>query len=136
MADTSSVITLEYRGRVAVVTINNEKKLNALNQSQYYAIAQKLREIATHDEVYVTVLLAKGRFFSACALKFLRPLNTYSHTRMLTGSTFQRRRRLHIQGGACRRDRPQEVLAAVLRRLQPQHHRGVLHPPQDPRRRP
>lgn len=65
MAD--SVISLEYNGRVAVVTINNEKKLNALTQQQYYEIAQKLREIATHDEVYVTVLLAKGRFFSAYA---------------------------------------------------------------------
>lgn len=62
-----SVITVEYKGRVAVVTIDNQKKLNALNQHQYYAISQKLREIATHDEVYVTVLLAKGRFFSAYA---------------------------------------------------------------------
>lgn len=62
---TDSVTTLEYKGRVAVLTIANEKKLNALNQQQYYDIAQKLREIATHDEVYITVLLAKGRFFSA-----------------------------------------------------------------------
>lgn len=59
------MITLEYKGRVAVITIENEKKLNALNQQQYYDISKKLREIATHDEVYVTVLLAKGRFFSA-----------------------------------------------------------------------
>lgn len=65
MAD--SVISLEYKGRVAVITIDNEKKLNALNQQQYYDIGQKLREVATHDEVYVTVLLAKGRFFSAYA---------------------------------------------------------------------
>lgn len=60
-----SVITLEYKGRVAVITIDNQKKLNALSQFQYYDIAQKLREIETHDEVYVTVLLARGRFFSA-----------------------------------------------------------------------
>lgn len=65
MAD--SVITVEYNGRVAVLTIRNEAKLNALTQQQYYDIAQKLREIATHDEVFVTVLLAKGRFFSAYA---------------------------------------------------------------------
>lgn len=65
MAD--SVVSLEYKDRVAVITIDNEKKLNALNQQQYYDIAQKLREVATHDEVYVTVLLAKGRFFSAYA---------------------------------------------------------------------
>ena len=60
-----SVIELEYRGRVALLTISNEKKLNALSQPQYYDLAQKLREIATHDEVYITVILAKGRFFSA-----------------------------------------------------------------------
>lgn len=65
MAD--SVISVEYKGRIATITISNEKKLNALNQQQYYDIAKALREIATHDEVYITVLLAKGRFFSAYA---------------------------------------------------------------------
>jgi Delta3-Delta2-enoyl-CoA isomerase len=66
MASTeSSVVTVEYRGRVAALTIENEKKLNALSQMQYYDLAQKLREIATHDEVFVTVLTAKGRYFSA-----------------------------------------------------------------------
>ncbi|KUI64549.1 3,2-trans-enoyl-CoA isomerase [Cytospora mali] len=65
MAD--SVITLEYNGRVATITIDNRKKLNALSLAQYYDLAQKLREVATHDEVYITVLLAKGRFFSAGA---------------------------------------------------------------------
>ncbi|ROW12374.1 hypothetical protein VMCG_00099 [Cytospora schulzeri] len=65
MAD--SVIKLEYKGRIAIITIDNEKKLNALSQPQYYDLAQKVREVATHDEVYITVLLAKGRFFSAGA---------------------------------------------------------------------
>jgi peroxisomal 3,2-trans-enoyl-CoA isomerase len=60
-----SVITVEYLGRVAVLTIDNQKKLNAMSQMQYYDLSQKLREIATHDEVFVTVLLAKGRYFSA-----------------------------------------------------------------------
>lgn len=64
MAD-PSVIDLEYRGRVAVITINNAKKLNALTQMQYYDLATKLREVATHDEVYITLLTAKGRYFSA-----------------------------------------------------------------------
>lgn len=61
------VVTVEYKGRVAVITIRNEAKLNALSQYDYYEISKKLREIATHDEVFVTVLLAKGRFFSAYA---------------------------------------------------------------------
>ena len=60
-----SVIDLEYRGRVAVITINNAKKLNALTQMQYYDLACKLREVATHDEVYITLLTGKGRYFSA-----------------------------------------------------------------------
>lgn len=61
----SDVISLEYHGRNAVITIDNSKKLNALSQANYYDLAQKLREIATHDEVFVTVILAKGRYFSA-----------------------------------------------------------------------
>jgi Delta3-Delta2-enoyl-CoA isomerase len=60
-----NVIGVEYRGRVAIITISNEKKLNALSQMQYYALAQALREVATHDEVYITLLIGKGRFFSA-----------------------------------------------------------------------
>ncbi|KAJ4264901.1 dodecenoyl-CoA isomerase [Fusarium torreyae] len=62
-----STLNLEYRGRVAVITISNERKLNAFNLEQYYDLAQKLREIATHDEVFTTVILAKGRYFSAGA---------------------------------------------------------------------
>lgn len=61
----ASPIKLEYRGRLAIITIDNPKKLNALDQSGYYEIAQALREIATHDEVYITLLIGKGRFFSA-----------------------------------------------------------------------
>jgi peroxisomal 3,2-trans-enoyl-CoA isomerase len=60
-----SVIQVEYRGRVAIVTINNPKKLGALDQNGYYDLAQALREIATHDEVYITLVIGTGRFFSA-----------------------------------------------------------------------
>lgn len=62
---TDKVISLDYRGRVAVITIDNDKKLNALSQFQYYDLAQKMREIATHDEVFITVIMGKGRYFSA-----------------------------------------------------------------------
>lgn len=62
---TESVIRLEYRGRFAILIIDKPKKLNALSRTQYYELAQKLREVSAHDEVFVTVLLAKGRFFSA-----------------------------------------------------------------------
>ncbi|KLU81498.1 Delta(3,5)-Delta(2,4)-dienoyl-CoA isomerase [Magnaporthiopsis poae ATCC 64411] len=62
-----SVISVEYRGRLAIITIDNEKKLNALDQRGYYDLSQRLREVATHDEVYITLLTAKGRYFSAGA---------------------------------------------------------------------
>lgn len=62
---TDHVISVEYRGRVAVITIDNDKKLNALSQINYYDLAQKMREIATHDEVFITVITGKGRYFSA-----------------------------------------------------------------------
>ncbi|TQW00450.1 hypothetical protein V2A60_001528 [Cordyceps javanica] len=61
------VISVEYRGRVALITIDNQSKLNALTQQYYFQIAQTLREIEKHDEVFVTVIMGKGRFFSAGA---------------------------------------------------------------------
>ncbi|KAL2016741.1 hypothetical protein VTK56DRAFT_3130 [Thermocarpiscus australiensis] len=62
-----SVISLEYRGRLAIITIDNAKKLNALNQLQYYDLAQKMREVAARDDVYITLIIGKGRYFSAGA---------------------------------------------------------------------
>lgn len=64
---TDSTVTVSYRGRIAVITIDNQRKLNAMTQDQYYLIAKYLREIATHDEVFITVLTGKGTFFSAGA---------------------------------------------------------------------
>jgi len=64
MAD---VVTLEYKGRIAVITLNNPSKLNAMSQDNYYTLSKHLREIATHDEVFITVLTGKGNFFSAGA---------------------------------------------------------------------
>lgn len=65
--DSSKLVTLEYRGRLAIITLDNDKKLNALTQPLYYRISQLLREIATKDEVDITLLRAKGRYFSAGA---------------------------------------------------------------------
>lgn len=54
-------VTLEYKGRIAIITIDNEKKLNALTQDGYYLIAKFMREVATRDEVFITVLTGKGK---------------------------------------------------------------------------
>jgi len=60
-------IKIDYQGRVAVITINRPEKLNALPKDGFYRLSQCLREVDTHDEVSITVLIGKGRFFSACA---------------------------------------------------------------------
>ncbi|KAK4443961.1 3,2-trans-enoyl-CoA isomerase [Podospora aff. communis PSN243] len=62
-----AIIELEYRGRLAIITINNPSKLNALGMQQYYELSQCLREIATRPEVYITLIIGKGRYFSAGA---------------------------------------------------------------------
>ncbi|KAL9094089.1 MAG: hypothetical protein Q9165_003504 [Trypethelium subeluteriae] len=63
----TDVIKLEIRGKIAIITIDNEKKLNALNQDGYYALATAMHTVAAREDVYITVLTGKGRFFSAGA---------------------------------------------------------------------
>jgi peroxisomal 3,2-trans-enoyl-CoA isomerase len=60
-----SGIDIEYRGKVAIITLNQPKKLNALNGDQYYRLATAMHEVAARDDIYITVLTGKGRFFSA-----------------------------------------------------------------------
>ncbi|KAI9786944.1 MAG: hypothetical protein M1839_005175 [Geoglossum umbratile] len=68
MAETSGEpITLELQGKFAIITLNIERKLNALSPDLYYTLGKLLREAATKDEVIVTVLIGKGRYFSAGA---------------------------------------------------------------------
>jgi hypothetical protein len=62
-------IKVEYLGRTAVITLNRPEKLNALPKDGFYNLSQRLREIDTHAEVTTTVLIGKGRFFSACVSK-------------------------------------------------------------------
>lgn len=61
----SSTIKVSYTGRIATITIDNDKRLNAMTLEAYYVLSQALREVATHDEVYITILTGKGRYFSA-----------------------------------------------------------------------
>jgi len=58
-------ITLEKRGKVAIITLNREKKLNALGSDHYFRLATLLQEVAEMPDIYITVLTGKGRFFSA-----------------------------------------------------------------------
>ena len=58
-------ISLTTRGKIAIITLNVEKKLNALNQELYYRLSCLMREVAARDDIYITVLTGKGRYFSA-----------------------------------------------------------------------
>ncbi|KAI1431025.1 ClpP/crotonase-like domain-containing protein [Xylaria sp. CBS 124048] len=60
-------VKVSFSGRIATITIDNDKKLNALDLDGYYAIANALREIALRDDIYITILTGKGRYFSAGA---------------------------------------------------------------------
>jgi len=63
----SDAITLTTRGKVAIICFNLEKKLNALTQDLYYRLSCLMREVAARDDIYITVLTGKGRYFSAGA---------------------------------------------------------------------
>jgi len=63
----ADTVLFEKRGSVAIITLNNAKKLNALSQDAYFRISCLLREIATMDDITITVLTGSGRFFSAGA---------------------------------------------------------------------
>jgi Delta3-Delta2-enoyl-CoA isomerase len=64
MADPNS-IAVTYQGRIAIVTLNQPDKLNALSIDLYQLLADRLREVEQRDDVYITVLTGTGRFFSA-----------------------------------------------------------------------
>lgn len=63
----SEVVTLTKKGRIAIITLNQPKKLNAMNQDAYYRLSCLLQDVAKMDEVSITVLTGTGRFFSAGA---------------------------------------------------------------------
>ncbi len=65
MTSIENLITLSTNGKIAIITINLEKKLNALTQDLYYRLSTLMREVAARDDIYITVLTGKGRFFSA-----------------------------------------------------------------------
>ncbi|PGH17252.1 hypothetical protein AJ80_04894 [Polytolypa hystricis UAMH7299] len=67
MSAVGNEVTVAYKGRVAIITFNRPKKLNALGADHYYELGQKMREVAARDDIYITVLTGTGRFFSAGA---------------------------------------------------------------------
>ena len=78
MTSASDEITLETQGKIAIITLNLPKKLNALTQDLYYRLSCLMREIAARDDIYITVLTGKGRYFSASVLHLHTHLKTAS----------------------------------------------------------
>ncbi|KAL8802211.1 MAG: hypothetical protein Q9223_007807 [Gallowayella weberi] len=60
-------VTLTIDGKIAIITLNLPEKLNALTQDLYYHVSCLLREIAAREDIYITILTGKGRYFSAGA---------------------------------------------------------------------
>lgn len=61
----SKAVSVEYKGRVAIITLNKPEKLNAMTQADYFQITKYMLEVAEHDEVFITMLIGTGKFFSA-----------------------------------------------------------------------
>lgn len=68
-------VTIEYRGSIAIITLNKPQKLNSLTKDEFYQLATLLREADARPESVVTVLMGKGRFFSAYVLSLGIPDN-------------------------------------------------------------
>lgn len=62
---TEDPIKLTYQGRLAIITLNRPKKLNALDADLYYLLGEHLREVDKRDDIYITILTGSGRYFSA-----------------------------------------------------------------------
>ncbi|OAP56658.1 hypothetical protein AYL99_08770 [Fonsecaea erecta] len=67
MASPEEAVLYRQQGRIAIITLNQPKKLNAMTQPYYYRISCLLRDIAENPDISVTVLTGSGRFFSAGA---------------------------------------------------------------------
>lgn len=58
-------ILVSYAGKIATITLNVPAKLNALNGDLYYQLARAMNEVAARDDITITVLTGRGRYFSA-----------------------------------------------------------------------
>ncbi|KAF8154512.1 ClpP/crotonase-like domain-containing protein [Crassisporium funariophilum] len=60
-----STVTVDISERIATITLNRPKSLNAITTEDYDAFANALREIDENADVLVTVLQATGSWFCA-----------------------------------------------------------------------
>jgi peroxisomal 3,2-trans-enoyl-CoA isomerase len=67
LASPEEAVLYRQQGRIAIITLNQPKKLNAMTQQYYYRVSCLLRDIAENPAISVTVITGNGRFFSAGA---------------------------------------------------------------------
>jgi peroxisomal 3,2-trans-enoyl-CoA isomerase len=58
-------VSIEYCDSIAIITLDKPQKLNSLTKDEFYNLATLLREADARPNVVVTLLIGKGRFFSA-----------------------------------------------------------------------
>lgn len=87
----SDPVLYEVKGKVATITFNLPKKLNALTFNHYLALGKFLEEADRDDDVLITIIQSTGRFFSAGAnttegeLTTAKPEEIFSHEMWLKG---------------------------------------------------
>ena len=62
-----SIVTLEKKGRVGIVTINRPDALNALNDQMLRDLSEVLDEVERDPEIFVAIVTGAGRSFVAGA---------------------------------------------------------------------
>lgn len=58
------IVILRIQGQIAIIIINNSKKIGALRPQDSYRISCLLHDIAAMPQITVTVLTGTGRFYS------------------------------------------------------------------------
>jgi 1,4-dihydroxy-2-naphthoyl-CoA synthase len=66
----SDAVTLQRKGNIAIITLNKPQKLNAMTSEDYFRVAVLLHEVATMDDITITILTGTGRFFSAYVVSY------------------------------------------------------------------
>ncbi|KAL7283315.1 ClpP/crotonase [Trametes coccinea BRFM310] len=61
----SSTVSVQVSDRIATITFNSPKTLNAITRPDYDAFARALREVDKREDVLVTIWQANGKWFSA-----------------------------------------------------------------------
>lgn len=63
----ADLITYEVRDKIAIITFEVPKSLNALTYEQYVQLGKYMEEADAEEDTVVTIIQASGRFFSAGA---------------------------------------------------------------------